>query len=98
LDDFIYVCSFNGDLLQAYHSDVDQTPFISVQDIESAYRKYLYLTYTISADGERLVIRIVSTKIIPVETKDSATVQRLLKDNLQKPALFEEEDEYTKEK
>ncbi len=98
LDDFIYVCSFNGDLLQAYHSDVDQTPFISAQDIESADRKYLYLTYTISADGERLVIRIVSTKIIPVETKDSATVQRLLKDNLQKPALFEEEDEYTKKK
>jgi len=98
LDDFIYVCSFNGDLLQAFHSDVGQTPFISAQNIESAERKYMYLTYTISADGERLVIRPVNTKIIPVETKDSATVQRLLKDNLQNPALFVEEGEFTKEK
>lgn len=98
LDDFIYVCSFNGDLLQAFHSDVGQTPFISAQNIESAERKYVYLTYTISADGERLVIRPVNTKIIPVETKDSATVQRLLKDNLQNPALFDQEGEFTKEK
>jgi hypothetical protein len=98
LDDFIYVCSFNGDLLQAFHSDVGQTPFISAQYIESADRKYMYLTYTISADGERLVIRPVNTKIIPVETKDSATVQRLLQDNLQNPVLFEEEGEFTKEK
>jgi len=98
LDDFNYVCSYDGDLFQAFHSDVGQTSFISAQYIESAERKYVYLTYTVSADGERLVIRGVSTKVIPVETTDSATVQKLVGDNLQNPALFDSEEEYTKEK
>jgi hypothetical protein len=98
LDDSIYICSYNGDLFQAFHSDVGKTSFISVQDIDSAERKYVYLIYTISADGNRLVVRSVNTNLIPKETKDSATVQRLLEDNLQNPALFDEEDQFTKEK
>jgi hypothetical protein len=36
--------------------------------------------------------------VIPAETKDSATVQKLLADNLQNPALLDEGDEFTKEK
>jgi hypothetical protein len=97
-DDSIYVCSYNGALFKAFHSDVGKTSFVSAQDIDSAERKYAYLTYTISDDGNRLVIRSVNKKVIPAETKDSATVQKLLADNLQNPALLDEGDEFTKEK
>jgi hypothetical protein len=97
LDDSIYIGSLDGDLFRAFHSDVGKTSFISAQDIDSGGRKYAYLTYTISPDGKRLVVRAVNEKVIPVKTKDSAAVRRLLRDNLQNPALFDEGEEYTKE-
>lgn len=98
LDDSIYICSYNGDWFRAFHSDVGKTSFITVQDIESAERKYVYLTYTISADGKQLGLSVVSPKVIPIETKDSATIQRLLEENLQNPALFDKEEQFIKEK
>src|SRR6266404_2305919 len=41
--------------------------------------------------------RLVSDKVIPDETEDPAGVQRLLKKNLQNPALFEDEAQFTKD-
>ena len=40
LDDNIYIVYYDGDLFRAYHSDVADTPFVSVQDINSEDRKY----------------------------------------------------------
>jgi len=51
----------------------------------------------LSGDGT-LVGRGVSDKVIPDETKDSASVQKLLEENLQNPALFEDEAQFTKDK
>ena len=98
LDDSIYIVSYNGDLFRAYHSDVAKTPFVSVQDIDSADRKYAYLTWKLSDDGKRLGLRVVNTKVIPNEIKDSAGIQKLLEKNLQNSELLEEEAEFTKEK
>ncbi len=98
LDDSIAIVSYNGDLLRAFHSDVGKTPFITVQDIDSAGRKYVYLTYKLSDDGKRLDLRVVNTKVIPKETKDSVSVQNLLKKNLQNSELFGDEAQFTKEK
>jgi hypothetical protein len=98
LDDSVYIGSYDGDLFRAFHSDVAGTSFISAQNIDSAERKYAYLTYTVSADGNRLGLRDVNTKVIPTETEDSTSVQRLLENNLQNPALFNEEEQFTKEK
>ena len=98
LDDSTYIGSYDGDLFRAFHSDVAGTSFISAQNIDSAERKYVYLTYTVSADGDRLGVRDVNTEVIPKETKDSASVQRLLQNNLQNPRLFNEENQFTKEK
>jgi len=97
-DDSTYIGSYDGDLFRAFHSDLAGTSFISAQNIDSAERKYAYLAYTVSADGNRLGLRDVNTKVIPKETKDSETVRRLLESNLQNPALFNEEDQFTKEK
>lgn len=98
LDDSIYVVSYNGDLYRAFHSDVGKTSFISAQDIDSADRKYAYLAYKLSDDGKRLDLRAVNTKVIPKETKNSVKVQKLLKINLQRAELFEDEAQFDREK
>lgn len=98
LDDSIYIVSFNGDLYRAFHSDVGKTSFVSVQDIDSAGRKYLYLAYKLSDDGKRLDLRPVNSKIIPKETKNSVKAQKLLRINLQNPELFEDEGQFDREK
>jgi hypothetical protein len=98
LDDSIYSVSYNGDLYRAYHSDVAKTAFVSVQDIDSAERKYAYLAWKLSEDGKQLGLRVVSAKIIPKEIKTSTGVQKLLQKNLQNPELLEEEAQFTREK
>ena len=98
INDSIAVVSYNGDLLRAFHSDVGESSFISLQDIDSAGRKYIYLTYKVSNDGRRLDLRVVNTKVIPKETNDSVSVQKLLKKNLQNSELFGDEGQFAKEK
>ena len=98
LDDSVYIVSYNGDLLRAFHSDVGKSSFISLQDIDSAGRKYSYLTYKLSDNGERLEVRVVDTKVIPKELKDSASVQKLLTKNSENSALFGDEGQFIKEK
>jgi hypothetical protein len=98
LDDSIYIVSYDGDLFRAFHSDVAKTPFISVQDIDSADRKYTYLTYKLSDDGQRLVLRAVKTEVVPSETKDPVSVQKLLEKNLRNPELLGDEGRFIKEK
>jgi hypothetical protein len=98
LDDSIYIVYYDGDLFRAYHSDVVETPFVSVQDINSRDRKYAYVVWKLSADGRRLSLRNVQSKVIPKEQKDSARVADLLKENAKNPELFGEEIQFNKEK
>ena len=98
LDDNTYVIYYDGDLFRAYHSDVGDTPFATLQDLNSNDRKYAYIVWKFSDDGKSLRLRNVSDKVIPKETKDSATIVALLTKNAEKPELFGEEIEFTKEK
>ena len=98
LDDSIYIVYYDGDLFRAYHSDVAETPFATVQDLNSNDRKYAYITWKLSGDGKNLKLRNVNDKVVPKETKDSATVARLLTKNAKNPELFGEEIEFKKEK
>lgn len=43
LDDSVYIVYYDGDLFRAYHSDVAETPFATVQDLNSSDRKYAYV-------------------------------------------------------
>ena len=97
-DDNIYIVYYDGDLFRAYHSDVAETPFVSVQDINSRDRKYAYVVWKLSDDGKRLSLRSVQSKVVPKEEKDSARVAELLKENAKNPELFGEEIEFKKEK
>ena len=98
LDDSVYIIYYDGDLFRAYHTDVGETPFASVQDLNSSDRKYAYVIWKLSDDGKKLRLRSVNDKIVPKETKDSATVAALLTKNARNPELFGEEIEFKKEK
>ena len=98
LDDSTYVVYYDGDLFRAYHSDVAETPFATVQDLNSSDRKYAYVIWKLSDDGKNLRLRSVNDKVVPKETKDSASVVALLTKNASNPELFGEEIEFKKEK
>lgn len=98
LDDSTYVIYYDGDLFRVYHSDIAETPFTSVQDLNSNDRKYAYVIWKLSDDGKRLTLRSVKEEVIPKETRDSATVAALLTKNARNPELFGEEIEFRKEK
>jgi hypothetical protein len=98
LDDNTYVVYYDGDLFRAYHSDVAETPFATVQDLNSSDRKYAYIIWKLSDDGKNLRLRSVNDKVVPKETKDSASIVSLLTKNASNPELFGEEIEFKKEK
>jgi hypothetical protein len=98
LDDSGYIVYYDGDLFRAYHSDVAETPFATVQDLNSSDRKYAYVIWKLSDDGKNLRLRSVNDKVILKETKNSATIVALLTKNASNPELFGEEIEFKKEK
>ena len=98
LDDSIYIVYYDGDLFRAYHSDVAETPFVSVQDLNSSDRKYAYVVWKLSDDGKNLSLRSFNDKVVPKEAKDSAAVVALLTKNASNPELFGEEIEFKKQK
>jgi hypothetical protein len=101
LDEGLYVVYYDGDLFRAYHSDAADIAFVSVQDLNSKDRKYAYVAYVVwklSDDGKHLSLRNVNDKVVPKETKDSATVVALLSKNAHNPELFGEEIEFRKVK
>ena len=98
LDDSVYIVYYDGDLFRAYHSDVAETPFATIPDLNSNDRKYAYVVWKLSDDGKHLSLRNVSDDVISKEIKDSGTVAALLTKNASKPELFGEEIEFRKEK
>jgi hypothetical protein len=98
LDDSVYIVYYDGDLFRAYHSDVAETPFATVQDLNSSDRKYAYMVWKLSDDGKNLRLRNVSDKVVPKETRDSDSIVALLTKNASNPELFGEEIEFKKEK
>ena len=98
LDDNTYIVYYDGDFFRAYHSDVAKTAFASVQDLNSSDRKFAYVIWKLSDNGKNLSLRSVNDKIVPKETRDSATVVALLTKNAGNSELFGEEIEFKKEK
>jgi hypothetical protein len=76
---------------RAHHSDLDKTPFVTVQDITEKERKYLYYTYGLSKDGKTLTLRVVNDDLVPRNTESPEAVRKLLRKHAKHPKLFEEE-------
>lgn len=98
LDGSVYIVYYDGDLFRAYHSDIAESAFVTVQDLNSSDRKFAYIIWKLSDDGKNLRLRSVNDKVVPKETKDSASVVALLTKNASNPELFGEEIEFKKEK
>jgi hypothetical protein len=92
------VVYYDGDLFRAYHSDVADSSFVSVQDLNSNDRKYAYVIWKLSEDGRNLTLRNISDKIVPKESKDSAAVAVLPEKNARKSDLLGEQIEFRKVK
>lgn len=90
LDDTTYVVAFDKDIYRAFHSDFADRPFLTVQDLNSSDRLYLYMIWEISADGNQLRLRTVSDKVVTDKNKGQAALQKAVKENLQNPALLGE--------
>jgi hypothetical protein len=84
-------------LYRVWRSDVADTPFVSVLNLETDKPQYSYWTWKLSDDGT-LILRLVNDKVIPDDTKSSVEVRKLIKKNLQNPALFGDEMQMTKDK
>ena len=98
LDETTYAVSYDGDLYRAFHSDFAGLSLVSAQDLNSRERKYAYFTWQLSADGARLTLKGVSTRVIPDTTKDAGVIQELIKKNRSNPELFGEEAVFTRKK
>ena len=98
LEENVYIVYYDGDLFRAYHSDVGNTTFVTVQDLNSNDRKYAYVLWKLSNEGKTLRLRSVTDKIVPKDTKDSAAVVALLTKNAVNPELLGEEIEFRKQK
>ncbi|MGZ5476395.1 MAG: hypothetical protein ACXW29_08735 [Thermoanaerobaculia bacterium] len=97
-DESSYIVSNNGDLYRAWHSDVAGTTFLTVQNLDSADRKYSYFAWSLSDGGKRLTLQRVNSDLIPKETRDSATVVKILQANSGSSQLFEETTRFTRKK
>jgi len=83
-----YIVSLNGSLSRAFHSDVEGTRFINIQDLDGSERIYAFASYGLSEDLKQLTVKIVSQEMVPSKTPSSEEVQTLLKRHLKNPALY----------
>ena len=91
LDPTTYLLILDGDPFRAWHSDVAELPFVTVQDLDDPARKYAYLTYALSDDGQHLTAHAVSSEIIPSTLKSSSEARRRVRASLEDPKLFVDE-------
>jgi hypothetical protein len=90
-DESTYAVSIDHDIYRVYHSDFAGIAFVTAQDLNSPDRKYCFYRWSLSADGRTLTLQGIDEKLVPGETKTTAAIQKLIKDQLANPALFDKE-------
>jgi hypothetical protein len=88
LDDATYIVVCDGDLYRVIHSDVAETAFLSVQDLESDARKYAYLAWKLSGDGSVMTLNVVNSEVVSKTLRDAPALQQALRDHLRDPKLL----------
>lgn len=83
------VVNSDGKLYQAWRSDVEDVAFLTVLHLETETPKYSYWNWEMQAD-DTLILRLVNHKLVSNDLADSGGVRKLLKENLQNPALIGE--------
>jgi hypothetical protein len=90
LDDATYVVVLNGDAYRAFHSDLGDDAFVSVQNLNDDERKFCWYRWSLSADGAQLTLEGVDDGTVPDEATDPAAAQRLLAAKRGAPGWLEE--------
>jgi hypothetical protein len=100
LEGSVYIVAYDDEIYRASHSDFAGQPFLSVQNLQPGVdaRKYLVMTWALSADASQLTLRTISTKVIPETTKDRSALQKLIKTNLANPGLYGDPIIFTRKK
>jgi len=98
LDEFNYVVGIDHDIYRAFHTDHAGLSFVSVQDLNSSSRKYVYYVWRLSPDNSRLVLQRVRQELVPDTTKDSVAIQKLITDHVSDPKLLDKELAFTRKK
>lgn len=98
LDDKTYVVSYNGDLYRAHHSDVAGLPLMSVQNLNDCNRKYSYVSWELSADGQQLTVKTINSDVIGVTTAPGAAIVKIIEANRDNPALFNGSGHFARDK
>ena len=88
-DEHTYVIATKGDIYRAYHTDVAGLPLISVQNLNDSERKWLYVVWKVSSDGNELSMRAVSTSLVPDGTREA--IVKAIEANRDNPKLFNDE-------
>lgn len=80
------------DLYRAHHSDFAGLHFISVQNLQAGndHGRYSYIVWSLSADGTKLTLSPVSTKVVPESHADTAAMQAVVRAHAKDPALLNE--------
>lgn len=88
-DDASYAIAIEDDVYRAWHSDFAGLALVSVQDLNSAARKYCFYTWALSPDGAQLTLRRVRTEVIPEKLATAAAIQAALKAHAADPTLLD---------
>jgi hypothetical protein len=91
LDENTYLAIIDNDAYRVFHSDFAGLALVSAQDLNSSERKYCLYTWALQDGTKHLVLRRVSSRVVPEDVPDSATLQQQLQRHLQDPALLGEE-------
>ena len=95
-DERSYVVNDSGQLYRMIHTDLGDLRILSVQELESADRRYVYLRWRLTPDGKELHLNGVNTRVIPTSLPSARAVRRAMKKNRSNPDLFTEEGVYTR--
>ena len=83
--------------IRAYNSNIAETPFVSVPDLNFNDRKHAYVVWKLSDDGKHLTLRGVNRNVVPQEKRDSTAIAKFLEEDAKNPDLFGEEIQFNKE-
>jgi len=89
-DDSSYVFSFNETMYRAWHSDVGGIPFVTVQNLDSPERRYLYFAWSLTGDGKSLTLKPVKYDLFTKGMENPADVVKILRANFGSTDLFED--------
>ena len=65
---------------------------LNISPLKASERKYVFLTWKLRADGQKLIMRTVNQTVISDKLHTSTEILKAIKANLKNPDLFNKEE------